>query len=173
VEHKIPVYEGKIIFPQTYKGKFFYAMVLEVADDCNKTITKESMVLIEWNGNKKQLDGNIWLVDESSILLVKREAKWCPIGRKVMIIRDNKEKRTSAGLIITDQLKENTQSLYGTIMAFGWDKNVKVEHDLQIGDYICLTEWKPTHKEIALYDNYILVVDIKDIACKIEKVNDA
>lgn len=170
VEHKIPIYEGKIIFPETYKTKFFYAIVVEAAPDCDKTLTKDTFILAEWNGNKQQMDGNFWLVDESSIILVQRVAKWHPFGNRVMIIRDNDEKRTEAGLIITNQQRENTQSLYGTVIALGYKDNKIIESNVKSGDYIMLTDWHETHREIKLYNNYMLTVYNKFIAAKVERV---
>lgn len=169
VQRKVPVYEGKLIIPQTYEGKFFYGIVLDVSDDCDKSITKDSFVLIEWNGNKQELEKNIWLVDFDSVVLIKKETMWKAIGRRVLLLRDNKEKKTEAGLLITDQQRENTQSLYGTVISLGYKDNEEIKCELSPGDYVCLTEWNLYHKEVGLYGQYMLSVRVKDIACKVEK----
>jgi co-chaperonin GroES (HSP10) len=169
VQRKVPVYEGKLFIPPAYQGKFFYGLVLDVSDDCDKSITKDSFILIEWNGNKQELQKNIWLVDETSVVLVKKETIWKAIGNRILLLRDNKEKKTEAGLLITDQQRENTQSLYGTVISLGYKDNEEIVSELSPGDYVCITEWNPHHKEVGLYGQYLLSVRTKDIACRIEK----
>jgi co-chaperonin GroES (HSP10) len=170
----IPVYEGKLIIPETHVKKFFYGIVRAVSDDCDKSITVDSFILGEWNGNKKQIDRQnfpkIWMVDFDSVILIKKEAKWHPIGKKLMILRDNKEKKTEGGLIVTDQQRDNTQSLFGTVISLGYKDDVMIESNLKSGDYVMLTEWKEIHTEVGLYGKYMLVVREKDIACKVERV---
>lgn len=169
VEEKVPVYEGKIIFPQTYWKKFFYGIVKRSADDCDKSLTEGTFILGEWNGSKKELEKGLWLVEEDSILLIKRETKWHPLGKRVMIIRDNDETITDSGVIITNQLRENTQSLYGTVVSLGYKDNKIIESNVSPGDYIKLRDWDVLHKEIGLHGQYMLSVLERDIICKITK----
>ena len=73
-------------------------------------------------------------------------------------------------MIITNQQRENTQSLFGTVIALGYKDNKIIESNVQSGDYIMLTDWHETHREIKLYNNYMLTVYNKFIAAKVEKV---
>lgn len=163
VQRKSLIREGKIHLPDSYWQQFFYGVVLDTGGGCDKSLYKDVTIWAEWNGNVQQLEKDIYLIDESSILLRQYYGRWVPLRNNILIRRDNKEEVSPGGIIITDLARQKTQSLFGTVISKGLGCNINVEP----GDYIHLTDWDVTHKEIGIMGNYDLIVNQKFIACKI------
>lgn len=166
------MHEGRIILPDNYWQKFFYGFVVGKADAVDKSIQIDDLCLFSWTANKNRLPidfspaKDLFVFNENDVILVRDKKIMRPFGKRVLISRDNTEKKV--GNIVFHELSQSKlSSLYGVVKTLG-TKNGVIESNLKVGDYVRIEKWDLSIYEIEVDGKYCLSVPEKLISCVIE-----
>lgn len=167
-----PIYEGKIIFPETFKQKLIYGIVISRGNDVNDSIQNESLVIVSWTATRTVLgkdycdNEELIVINQHDILMVKIQKAFKPFGKNALISRLNTDSKQGQ-IIIHNLTNIKIQTLYGVIKTLGVFDMKEIECNAGPGDSVKIDKWTQEIKEIEIYGDYCLIVPIKQLQFKI------
>jgi co-chaperonin GroES (HSP10) len=173
-----PVYEGNIIFPDSFKQKLIYGIVISRGEKVNSSIQNESIVTISWTCEKVILgreycdNEELIIVKDYDILLIKDKRVFRPFGKNVIISRLNEDVKLNSGIIVHSLTNEKIQTLYGVIKTLGTFNSQIIECNANIGDTVKIKKWSEKIKELEWFNDYCLIVPTELLELKINDPSD-
>lgn len=171
--------EGGVVLTKHFRPKNHFRLLVK-ADDCNKLLKTNDMLLINRlnNARKNTFEFNaneeVYLLPESEIIAVMRGDELKPLGDFVLIKRLNRDEMLlNSKIIIPEGIQSKDQTLEGVVVSFGLvpkpDQPEEFIEDesffgpLKLGDHIQIKSWETYLIELNYNGSYHLVVPRKDV----------
>jgi len=168
-----PLYEGVIIFPESFHQKFIYGIVLGRGDNVNSSIQNESLVIVSWTASKTVLgkdysnNEDLMVINENDILMVKVQKDFKPFGKNALVSRLNTDEKVGS-IIVHDLTNVKIQTLFGVIKTLGVYDLKEVDCNARPGDIVKIDKWSIEIKEFEMFGDYCLIVPTKQLELKVD-----
>ena len=166
-------HKGRIVVPDTFTHRTSMCKVLSIGEKV-ELLKEGDVVLCRGMFSERQnhkIEGLNAFICEASFVFAKLiNKKIYPIGNRVLILRDIDEQEMESGIIIPAANKSTDQSLFGTIIRFGIRRGSQKSrvYGLNMGDRICLGEWKADMIEVGVNYNFGLIINEEDMIYKFD-----